>query len=432
MRLPDGRRSRAVLIGVGNYVELDSLRGVHEGAKALRIALTHPQYGSLDWDRCVLMPENASREDVGRAIGLAAAAAEDMLLIYFSGHGLRGLRRHDLHLAVAATRQRDVTFSSIKYDDIRDVVLNSNAKSKVIILDCCFSGRALGQPMAGDDSIVEEIEIEGTAVLTSVPPNHYSIVLPNEKYPAFTGRLVTLLRDGIPDGPDLLGLQVLHRSLHRSLIAAGLRPPQARLDSLLDELGLVRNPARAKQDIDQKVSTPEEPIQRPHVSSAHDTVFAHIIAKVGHQANISPRPALSRKKPPKRRVGIEEVTFGIVAFILSPFIALLLLGIYDIFSSSTLAKQLGSAPDHILVGAISLACGGLFIIIAEFFFPQIPLLRVIYVSGFLEGLGYPLAFGEEILPVFTVGVPATAGLLGSVRLLHWYLRRSQSQTRLRN
>jgi ABC-type phosphate transport system substrate-binding protein len=298
MRLPDSERSRAVLIGVGTYRHLPVLRGVHQGATALQLALTNASYGTLKPPNCEVLPENSTREDVCRTIARAASAAEDLLLVYYAGHGLIGSRREDVYLTVADTRRDEVSFAGIAYGDIRDLVLESDAAIKAVILDCCYSGRAIRR-MSATDTFLDELDIEGTAVLTSVPPNQPSIILDGEDYPAYTSRLLALLHKGIPGGPELLTLPILHRHLRRALKAAGLRVPQAEMNPLLDQLGLVHN--RAWQSDHKQQATIREPIRSASVLQPSPVSTEQTGRNI--LAGRRPEPfhhSLEKKQPPQR------------------------------------------------------------------------------------------------------------------------------------
>lgn len=244
MRLPSRATSWAVTIGIDRYEHLPSLTGVHAGAQALADVLTDPLHGCLEREQCILLPEDASPGRIGDAIAHAAENARDLLLIYFAGHGVLGPRRGELHLAVTGTHPHRPGIGGIPFEAVRDLYVDSPAAARVVILDCCYSGRALGVNQSPEDqAILNEIVAEGTAVLTSAPPNGISKKLDAETYPAYTHRLIRLLREGIPAAGPLLTLPVLHRRLCRELVAAGLRQPQADLNPLLDHLALLRNRA---------------------------------------------------------------------------------------------------------------------------------------------------------------------------------------------
>src|SRR4051812_37798900 len=96
-------------------------------------------------------------------------------------------------------------WGSLRYEALRDAILESPAKAKIVILDCCFSGRAVGEAMANPTTVaLAQLDLDGAVVLTSASRNHVSLSPPSEAHTAFTGRLLGLLRHGLPDGDELL------------------------------------------------------------------------------------------------------------------------------------------------------------------------------------------------------------------------------------
>ena len=91
---------------------------------------------------CEVITDQRDLRLIGRKLLAAAEQAEDLLLVFFTRHGLVGGRRHDLYLGLPESEWASPTsFTALKYDDLRSAVLDSPAATKVIILDCCFSGR---------------------------------------------------------------------------------------------------------------------------------------------------------------------------------------------------------------------------------------------------------------------------------------------------
>ena len=57
----------------------------------------------MDWCLSLiarLLTDEGDIRVIGRRLKLAARQAEDLLLVYFAGHGLVGGRRHDLYLGL--------------------------------------------------------------------------------------------------------------------------------------------------------------------------------------------------------------------------------------------------------------------------------------------------------------------------------------------
>ena len=142
MRLPDRQRSRAVLIGTGRYADdkLPNLPVVRRTISDLAAALTDPVYGIVPENHCTVLEDQADIRLIGRVLRSAASQAEDLLMVYFVGHGLVAARRHELYLGLPDSEWAEPEFNSLEYDKLRSAVLDSAAATKVIILDCCFSG----------------------------------------------------------------------------------------------------------------------------------------------------------------------------------------------------------------------------------------------------------------------------------------------------
>ncbi|NUP51006.1 MAG: caspase family protein, partial [Catenulispora sp.] len=217
MRLPDRQLSRAVVIGISEYSDenLSQLEAVSETVRALHTTLTDPVHGILPPEHCALLTNEGDLRRIGSALRTAAADAEDLLLVYYSGHGLIGGVRQDLYLALSDSDFEAPEYNSLEYDKLRSTVLASSARTKVIVLDCCFAGRALSAAMGGsEDTYTGQIEIGGTYVLTAAPRDKVALILEGEKHTAFTGRLLQLLNEGAPGGAELLTIDEIYRLLY--------------------------------------------------------------------------------------------------------------------------------------------------------------------------------------------------------------------------
>ena len=250
MRLPDRQRSRAVLIGTGKYADekLPDLAVVGKTIGDLAAALTDPVYGVVSENHCTVLEDEGDIRLIGRHLRSAASDAEDLLLVYFVGHGLVSGRRHELYLGLPDSEWAEPEFNSLEYDKLRSAVLDSAAATKIIVLDCCFSGRVVSEVMADPvTEMVGQIEVEGTYVLASAERDQVALILPGEDYTAFTGRFLHILRNGVPGGPEFLTVDYLYRQLVTRMRAEGLSQPQKRGTSTADLLALAGNRAFAAE-----------------------------------------------------------------------------------------------------------------------------------------------------------------------------------------
>ena len=245
--LPDPGRSRAVLIGASTYRHLEDLPAVRNNLSGFRDVLVAPALGGLPADNCTVVAEPARPVDVYRTLRQHAAAAEDTLLVYFAGHGRTG-SRNELFLCLPDTDPDELPYSAWPYDELRRVVADSRATKKVVILDCCFSGRALADQAGDEETILGQVGIEGTYLLTATAANAVALAPPGERYTAFTGALLGLLNKGIPDGPELLTFAQIYPRLQYTLTSRQLPRPRQQGSDTIAHLALTRNLAYTGRD----------------------------------------------------------------------------------------------------------------------------------------------------------------------------------------
>jgi len=222
---------------------LTALPAVRNNIDDLAELFTDDTYGIVPPGNCTVLRDERSVPSIGRKIRSAAGAAEDLLLVYFSGHGLKGGRQHELYLATYDSDPIDPDLGSLRYETLRSLVLDSQAKAKVVILDCCFSGRAFGDEMAGPEAVVDDLQMEGTLLLASSQSSSVSLSLPNEEHTAFTGRLIKILREGVGEREDHVSLNRLYSRLLSMMKQQGLPQPIMRGSRTVGQLGIAPNRA---------------------------------------------------------------------------------------------------------------------------------------------------------------------------------------------
>ncbi|GAA2781774.1 caspase, EACC1-associated type [Saccharopolyspora taberi] len=242
MRLPDGARSRAFLFGTSRFDddELHDLPQVGNNLTDLSGALAD-SWG-LAPEHCTVLPDPADVKALGKRLTAVAAEAEDVLLVYYAGHGLLD-ERSELFLSLPHTERDFLEWSGLPFAQLRGVLANSTARNRVLVLDCCFSGRAI-EAMSDPVSVVTgQVEISGGFTLTSSAANETSVARVGARNTEFTGELLTLLDHGVADEPRLLSLDAVYRNLRRALKVRGLPEPQRRGTSTVERLALAPNRA---------------------------------------------------------------------------------------------------------------------------------------------------------------------------------------------
>ncbi|MFF4827726.1 caspase domain-containing protein [Streptomyces sp. NPDC001312] len=238
-RLPDPDRSRAILIGTGTHADgsgLPSLPAIAANLADLRQVLTDPATGSLPVDHCITAADPATAGEVGTLLARAATEATDLLFVYYGGHGLVDDRGR-LHLALPRTDAADIRWTALPFETLREELLDSPAAIRVLVLDCCFSGRAIEAMTSGHSMVAGQIDVAGTYTLASTSANAVAYAPEGAVHTAFTGALLAALR-----GPVALSLDDLFDEVRRDLAVRDMPRPQRRVVNNAGNLVLVRPP----------------------------------------------------------------------------------------------------------------------------------------------------------------------------------------------
>ncbi|MDG9722135.1 caspase, EACC1-associated type [Streptomyces sp. DH41] len=238
MPVPDPRRSRAVVVGIGDYTHADlaAMPAAASGANRVAALLRDPSVWGLSEDHVTTLVSGTTQERILTAVRDAALATEDTLLVYFAGHGLRDPGER-LHLALADADPDFPQIGTLPYRQLRDLIRHAGhrARHRVTVLDCCYSGiaggmshaatptrdelaTALDEPVHGDANGGEadgdagwpppsDEDRYGDCVLTSAPAESRSFVRPGAPYPEFTGELIATLDAGIAGVGPLISLE---------------------------------------------------------------------------------------------------------------------------------------------------------------------------------------------------------------------------------
>ncbi|MDG6107345.1 caspase family protein [Dactylosporangium aurantiacum] len=246
MTLPHRDRSRAILIGSSTYSsrKLINIPAVTNNITALAAIFTDPLHGHLAHKNCEVVRNPANPVDLYRQIRETASSALDTLIIYFSGHGLVS-SKGELFLALKETDPSDLRHTAFTFEAVREILAECPAERRVVILDCCYSGRAIDSFMSDrDGAVAGQVHIEGTYTLTSSDGNRLSVAPKGAEFTAFSGELISTLRQGIQGGPELIRLSSdLYPVVRASLSAKGLPSPLQVGFQTIGSLALTKNPA---------------------------------------------------------------------------------------------------------------------------------------------------------------------------------------------
>jgi Tol biopolymer transport system component/uncharacterized caspase-like protein len=201
-------RKLALIIGNSEYEDENLAQLVTPGpdASILAAVLRNPEIGGFD-DVAALINQPAAT--IRRAVSkfFVGRKRDDLLLLYFSGHGIRN-DRGKLFLAVKDTEHNLLSGTAIPAAFITDEMDNSHSRRQVLILDCCHSGAfSHGTKAATGTSAGTATAFEGTGsgrvVLTATDSTQYAWegdrVIGQAENSVFTHFLIQGLRTGEAD-----------------------------------------------------------------------------------------------------------------------------------------------------------------------------------------------------------------------------------------
>jgi uncharacterized caspase-like protein len=217
----------ALLIGVSEYKEgLKALPAAPKDVTAMQEVLQNPEMGGFDDVKPLINPNRWQMEEEIE-IWLKDRQPDDLLLLFFSGHGVKDESR-ELYFATCNTRKDQrgelIKSTAVPTSFVRSCLKRCKSKRQVMILDCCFSG-AFGDLLAKDDGDVDLESLlgaEGGVVLTSSSSLQYSFEQEGSDLSIYTRYLVEGIRTGAADrdGDGAVSVDELHQYASKKVQAA--------------------------------------------------------------------------------------------------------------------------------------------------------------------------------------------------------------------
>lgn len=269
----DYGRSRAVLIGTWTYTHLTAVPAAQHSLQRMRALLTSA-WCSWPEQRVTVLANQHSPGNLADFLVSQYADVRDVALFYYVGHGQID-DEDQLCFSLVGSRpepHRRAT-TSLPFDTVRRALLRSNAATKILILDCCFSGLATRREHALGPLVDEVMErTTGTGAYTMAASSAYSAAWfetdPQIDRPQtyFTKYLADLVEAGIPGQPSALGLHTLFTHVRENLardqqpiphersvdaardyiFARNAAPPGTHIDPLAEVQRLRREKAQAQ------------------------------------------------------------------------------------------------------------------------------------------------------------------------------------------
>jgi chaperonin GroEL len=218
-------RRLALLIANQDFLEesgLQPLRGPANDIAALARVLQNPSLGNFEVSKFV----DKAHHEVTRAIveTLQSAAAEDFVLIYYSGHGKTSVSGR-LYLATADTTQRAFQATAVSAWSLHEAVSESACREVVLLLDCCYSGAVSQGLRSAIESQLQAVQnAAGFFILTASTSIQTASENEVEQSGTIMGRFTAAIVEGIESGKaDTSGLGEIRLTDLKGYVERSLR-----------------------------------------------------------------------------------------------------------------------------------------------------------------------------------------------------------------
>ena len=143
-------------------------------------------------------------------------------------------------------------------------MIDSPARIKILILDCCYSGRAIEDGLSAGE-VTDLTRTRGAYTLTaSNTREEIARWAPDDDAPtSFSDELIKLIYRGIPAGPELLTLIDLEPRLREELQSRSLPEPRSTETDMGARFAFTRNVAYRAADVEQSTLPPPVIPPRP-------------------------------------------------------------------------------------------------------------------------------------------------------------------------
>lgn len=224
---------------------LPPIPNIKQNIIELKAALLDANVFGIHESRIIIpKEENKSHTEIKEEIIEFAGKAkqDETLIFYYAGHGTKD-ERNKVYFTAKDTKQNLLEVNGIAMDFVQDKLAKSNAKRKIVILDCCYSG-AFSKGRMGGGYQDEINQFTGSYVMASSDHNTLSQFNPDdaEQPTYFTQKLLQVLKEGIVSQNPFVETEEIYEEVKKRLKEANLPAPTQSIREEGNQIPFAKNP----------------------------------------------------------------------------------------------------------------------------------------------------------------------------------------------
>lgn len=196
--------NKALVVGINNYPDCPLTGCVNDAEEIGKILSTNGD-GSPNFEVKYATDIKSKAELYNHAKALFDEGEADIALFYFSGHGTDSIN------GKLVTPDFNGLDAGVPMSDILMMANRSKSKNKIIILDCCFSGK-FGENSSTNSN--ESVLASGVTIITASNRDEYSVEVSGDDGIPGHGVFTELLIQGLKGGAADVGGNITPASLY--------------------------------------------------------------------------------------------------------------------------------------------------------------------------------------------------------------------------
>ncbi|MCP5088804.1 MAG: hypothetical protein GY952_18605 [Rhodobacteraceae bacterium] len=267
-------------------------------ADAVRDVLMDPKHGAFAHVE-VLKDKPRGEILIGVKNILNMAQRDDLVFIYFSGHGKTD-DEGKLYLAASNTEVDQLEATGVKSDDVRDLIRKARTSKKAVVLDCCHAGAFAGQWKGAEDQVRDRVSEFARGTGTYVLMAAGALDLAEEDAQGGLSVLTRWLVDGLGGNADTnrdgtITLNELSKYVQKQVVRFHKQKPTESGLDIQGDVAISHSGAEPDKELRAKIRAIVLEWSDKELIDAHITGHAARILQTGTNGQLSTQDLRHRK-----------------------------------------------------------------------------------------------------------------------------------------